>query len=126
MPPDALSLRWSDLIGQPGGVQPGNAGFNVTLQAGHATVNALEEIPILKAEKAQIEANSAQKDVAMAQAQKALGSTADELATCKKTVLDADALCKVQIAEVKAKNRKRNIVVAVLAAIFGFAVRAKI
>jgi hypothetical protein len=127
MAPDALSLRWSMLIGLPAAeVTPAANGMSVSLPAAHQTVSQLEEIPVLKAEKAQIEANSAQKDVAMVQAQKALGSTADELATCKKTVLDSDALCKVTVAEVKAKNRKRNIVISVLAAIGGFLLRSKI
>jgi DNA repair exonuclease SbcCD ATPase subunit len=126
MAPDALSLRWSDMIGTPGQVQPNAGGFNVSLAAGHETVSQLEEIPVLRKEKAGIEQDSAKKDAAIAQAQKALGSTADELATCKKTVLDADALCKATMAEVKAKNRKRNIMLSVLAAIGGFLLRSKI
>ena len=126
MAPDALSLRWSDLLGTPGQVQPNAGGFNVTLAAGHGTVSQLEEIPVLRKEKAGIEHDSAKKDDALTQAKKALGSTADELATCKKTVLDSDALCKVIMAEAKAKDRKRNIVISVLAAIGGFLLRSKI
>lgn len=126
MQPSELSVRWSMLIGIPEGVQASGSGLIASLPAAHETVNQLEEIPVLRKEKASLQDNSAHKDVALNQAQKTLVSTADELETCKKTVLDADALCKVQVAEVKAKNRKRNIVISVLAAIGGFLLRSKI
>lgn len=126
MPPDALSLRWSGLINLPGQIQPSGTGFNVTLEAGHETVREIEEIPVLQAEKAKLEENSGLKDTTLAQAKKTLASTSVELDTCKATVVDAQAACKAQIKEIQAKNKKRNIVVAVLAAIFGFAVRSKI
>lgn len=126
--PDALSTRWSMLIGvNSAEITPSANGIVASVPAAHATVNALEEIPILQQEKKKIEDESAKKDNAIEQAKKTLGSTEAELDTCKNhTVPDAKELCDKTVAEVKAKARKRNIVVAVLAAIFGFAVRAKI
>lgn len=126
MAPSDLSAHWGELINMPGQIQPAPGGFNVTLAAGHATVNQLEEIPVLKAEKQKLVDNSAEKDKTLAQAKKTLESTEVELATCKKTVKDADDLCKKQVAEVKASGRKRNLVVAVLAAIGGVLIRGKI
>jgi hypothetical protein len=114
------------LIGLPGEIQPSGNGLLASLPASHATVNQLEEIPVLKAENVKLEANSAQKDVTLSQAQKTLGSTAAELETCKKTVMDSAKLCDAKVAEVKASGRKRNIVVAVLAAIGGFLLKSKI
>lgn len=126
--PDALSTRWSMLLGLPSTeITPSASGIVASVPAAHQTVNALEEIPVLQSEKAKLEENSGIKDAAIAQAQKTLASAELELDTCKNhTVPDAQLACKAEVAEVKAKARKRNIVVAVLAVIFGFAVRAKI
>lgn len=125
--PDALSTRWSMLIGvNPAEITPSANGIVASVPAAHATVNALEEVPVLKAEKAKLEENSGLKDTALAQAQKTLVSTSAELDTCKATFVDAQAVCKAQIAEVKSKARKRNIVLSVLAAIGGFLLRSKI
>lgn len=127
MAPDALSARWSMLIGTPAGeVTPAANGLNVTLPAAHQTVNQLEEIPVLKAEAQKTAANSSQKDATIGRLQTVQLDLENELATCKKTVADSGKLCDAKVAEQKAKARKRNVVVAVLAAIGGFLIRSKI
>jgi chromosome segregation ATPase len=127
MAPSDLSAHWSMLIGLPGEVTPAANGILATLPAAHATVNQLEEIPVLKGEKKKIADDSAKKDDAIAQALKTLGSTTAELDTCKNhTVPDAKKACDKEISEVKAKARKRNLFVAIVAAVGGFILRTKI
>ena len=124
--PDALSERWSMLLGLPGQIQPSAGGIVASLPAAHATVNQLEEIPILKAEAQKTAANSSQKDATIGRLQAVQLDLENELATCKKTVADSAKLCDAKVSEQKAKGRKRNVVVAVLAAVGGFLIRSKI
>lgn len=116
--PEALSARWRGLLGT-GQVTPQPNGLLADLPAAHATVDQLEQLPVMQQELREEQANSAQKDVVMAGDGKLLNDVKAELATCQKVQVDADTLCKAQVAEVKAKARKHTFIWAVATFIGG-------
>lgn len=116
--PDALSARWQGLLGT-GQVTPHPNGLLADLPAAHATVDQLEQLPVMQQELKDEQANSAQKDVVLAGDEKLLTDVKAELATCQKVQVDADTLCKAQVAEVKAKARKHSLMYAIGAFIGG-------
>lgn len=106
MPPTELATRWNMLIGV-GQIKPSTDGMTADLPAAHATVDQLEEIPVLRKEKADIQANSLLKDATLTQAQKTLFDTQTELGTCKNnTIPDMKTACDKQIKDLKAQARK--------------------
>lgn len=127
LPPNELADRHIALIGGvPGDVIPASNGILMTVPAARSTVVMLEEVEsdrqtILR--QVDIINNSTSE---LLSAQTALTSSESALNACKSTQVSADLACKAQIAEEKAKARKRNVVVAILGAVFGFLVRSKI
>jgi len=106
MPPSELATRWNMLLGV-GQIKPSADGMTADLPAAHETVSQLEEIPVLRKEKADIEANSSLKDQTLIQAQKTLLDTQTELGTCKNVILpDTTKACQKEIADLKAQARK--------------------
>lgn len=110
--PPELAARWQGLIGKgvvtaaPGGILADDA-------ASHETVSELEELPVLRQENKKISDVSATKDTTLISAQNLVTATKDELTTCKKTIVDADAVCTAKLKEQAAKARKRSILYAV-------------
>lgn len=125
LPPDALAVRWQGLIGK-GVVASAPGGLLADLPAAHETVSELEELPVLREEKAKVEAVSAGKDQTIMSAQNLVTAVKSELSTCQQTVKDADAVCKAKMAEGKAAQRKRNIIIAIASAVGGFLLRGRL
>lgn len=116
--PEALSARWRGLLGT-GQITATPAGLTADLPAAHATVDQLEQLPVVQQELKDEKANSTQKDVVLAGDEKLLNDVKAELATCQKVQVDADALCKAQVKEVKAQARKHSLMYAIGAFIGG-------
>lgn len=112
-----LAIRWATLLGtSPSEIKPSANGIETTSSAAHSTVNALEEIPVIKQEEQALRDNSVEKDKTIQSQKNSLDSTTAELTTCKKTVVDQDTACKAEVKAVKAAARKH----AVWSAIGGF------
>ncbi len=125
--PNDLAGRWAGLVGfAPSEIQPTLTGLSVSLNASHSTVDALEEIPVIKQEEQALKDNSVQKDNTIGSLQKTLGSTEAELNTCKQTVKDQDVACKAEIKAVKAAERKHNVWATIGGIIVGIFVEKKI
>jgi hypothetical protein len=79
------------------------------LAASHATVAQLEELPVLRQELKQTQADAALKDKSIAQAVVTLAGKDAELVTCKKIQTDADTVCAAKLKEQAAVARKRSL-----------------
>lgn len=119
-----LSTRWSMLTGVPGSeFQPNPTGIQVSAAGSHATVNQLEELPVVQQELKLSQDNSSKKDDTIASQQKVITDAQAELTTCKKTVSDQEDSCKKQITELKASERKRNLIYSVISFALGWIVK---
>lgn len=119
--PDALAARWGTLLSlPPTEIKPTADGLLASAVAAHATVDALEELPVLKQEEKEAIANSADKDSVIQSQKKVIADSETELLTCKKTITDQDTACKKEIKAVKAAARKHNFMSALGAFIGGF------
>lgn len=127
LPVPELAERWEALVNAaPGEIKPIPDGLAISERASRNTVVLLEEIqPDRQAlqKQADIIKNS---NLELDSAQKSLMSASDALNACKTTQVSADLACKAELKEEKAKGRKRNMIVAVIGAIFGFLLRSKI
>lgn len=106
--PSDLSLRWRQLAGT-GTITPQGAALLVDFPAAHATVDQLEQLPVLQQQVALVTATSNQKDLALSATNKVLGDTQAQLASCQKVTLDADSVCKAEIKQNVAAARKHGI-----------------
>jgi len=127
LPPSELAERHIGLIGGvPGDVTPAANGILMTIPAARQTVVMLEEIPSDRATIKGQEQLIANEKTELSSLQTALTSSGAALDACKATQSSAALACKAELAEVKASARKRNIVIAVLAAVGGFLLRTRI
>lgn len=108
MPPSDLADRWHMLV-PDGQIKLLPDGLEADLPAAHATVSALEEIPVLKTEKERIENNSSLKDETISRALKVRDDKDAELVTCKKTLQDDENKYNEKIKEIRAKDLKRGM-----------------
>lgn len=106
--PSDLSLRWRQLAGT-GAITPQGQALLVDLPAAHATVDQLEQLPVLQAELQQTQATSSQKDLALSASMKLSNDIQNQLLSCQKVTQDADAVCKAEIKQKVAAARKHGI-----------------
>lgn len=127
LPLPELGQRLETLVGAvPGDVKPLPDGLSLNTSASRKTVILLEEVPVSRQMIANQEQIITDTKAQLSSVQTALSSSGAALEACQRTQVSADAACKSQIAEVKASGRKRNIVIAVIAAIGGFVLRGRI
>lgn len=125
LPPVDLALRWTGLIKQPGSVTFGGTTFAVTPTGALATVQTLESVPVLEADKqglettvADLQQNVAGGDRALALEQQA--HTSDN-ATSVLNLAAKDAEIKKVKADCAKSKRKWGIVGVVVGVIVGIA-----
>jgi hypothetical protein len=127
LPVPELGERLSELVGAvPGDVKALPDGLSLTTAASRKTVQMLEEVPVSREVIANDEKILTNTKLELASVQTALTSSETALNACKTTAVSADLACKAQISQEKAKGRKRNIIIAIVAAIFGFGARGQI
>lgn len=107
--PPELAARWETLINLPGSVRPSPDGYIASLAAGTQTVVTLEEVPSLRQTVTNQEKLISNDKQELASIQTALASSQAEVQACKVTQKSADAACKAEVAEVKAKARKSKL-----------------
>lgn len=124
--PDALADRWATLINvQSTEIKPAADGITASVTAAHATVDALEELPVLRQEEKNAIVNSANKDAVILKQQKVQQDTDAELVTCKKTTTDQDIACKKEISAIKAAARKHSFIYSAVAFVAGIIFKTK-
>jgi uncharacterized protein HemX len=123
--PDQLSAEWKTQIKNAGDVKPIlPSGYQVDQLAAVATVQALQSVPVLEQDKHDLEQsntnlvqelnNETQKFDLEAKAH------VSDNATCK----ESTNVLQKQISDIKAQNRKRNLLIGVFSFIAGMAAHA--
>lgn len=124
--PDDLLGRWATLLGtSPTEFKADSGGIKASLTASHATVDALEQIPVLQDEADKAAANSTEKDKTIGKQAQVITDTNNELVTAKKTIGDNIDKCTAEKKELKDKQAKRNVFVAVVGFLLGVVFKAK-
>lgn len=123
LPPPQLAIKWGTAANEPAPVLDSNNNFVVPFPLGVKSVDALITVPILEKDKTDLQTQltvettvANNNDVKFQDEKKAHGSDQE---ACKQTIVTKDA----EIKDIKAKNRKRNIIIAIVGAAFGFALR---
>lgn len=117
MPPTQLSAHWSDVVKIPNSVQPQpNGNYVVTQPAAVATVQALDSIPTLTVNNADLSKQVADQVEQLAQDQTIISLKTQQIATdqssCTAQLVAKDAVIKSdtdEIANVKAQAKKKSL-----------------
>lgn len=112
--PDQLSAEWSTRIKNAGKITPTPNGYTADQAAAVATVQALESVPVLEQDKHDLQTANANltNQVANSESKYDLEVKAhvSDNTSCQADLKSANA----QLKDVKAQNRKRNIILAII------------
>ena len=123
LPPPQLSAKWGTAANEPAPVLDADNNFVVPFPLAVKSVDALITVPILEKDKTDFqtqlvaETNVANNNDGKFQDEKKAHQSDQE--ACKQTITTKDA----EIKDIKAKNRKRNIIIAIIGAALGFGLR---
>lgn len=108
MPPSQLATRWQEFVGEDG-IVPVASGYNVSNDVAIATVQNLEQVPVLKADLADEQSKTAalQKDVTSAN--DLIGQGKLVVNGLQLQLTDQSKACTAQINAVKAQARKGKL-----------------
>ena len=110
LPPDKLAARWMTLLSLPPlSVVPTTLGQTVTDSAAHVTVDALEDLPVLRQNVVALRTESDGKGAQIGKAEERITGLQNQVDGLNKTVIDQTAACKAEVNLVKAKARKSKL-----------------
>lgn len=123
LPPAELSAKWGTVAVEPAPAIDPSGNFLVPLPLAQKSVDALIQVPVLTEDKKDLQTQLASEttiatnnDGKYKDEQKAHQSDNE---ACKQTVATKDA----EIKDIKAQGRKREMIIMIVSAIFGFAAR---
>lgn len=123
LPPPQLATKWGTIANEPAPVIDSNNNFIVPFPLAVKSVDALVALPVLEQDKKDLQASLvtetgiANNNDGKFQDEKKAHQSDQE--ACKQVVTTKDA----EIKDIKAKNRKRNIILAIVSVAFGFAIK---
>jgi len=123
LPPSELATKWGTVANEPAPSLDSNNNFIVPFPLGVKSVDALVTVPVLEQDKKDLqtqlvaETNVANNNDGKFQDEKKAHQSDQE--ACKQTIVTKDA----EIKDIKAKNRKRNILVAIIGVALGFGLK---
>lgn len=123
LPPTQLSAKWGTVANEPAPALTAGNDFIVPITLAQKSVDALVTLPVLEQDKKDLETQlitetsvANNNDTKFQDEKKAHQSDQE---ACKQVVVTKDA----EIKDIKAKNRKRNIIIAIVGAALGFGLR---
>lgn len=108
LPPPALANRWKTLVNKPG-IQETATGFSVDSEAGLATVQQLELIPVLEANVADEQAKEANDQQALGKANALIDQGKELVTGLQSELTKQDAACKIELKVEKDKSRRSKL-----------------
>lgn len=123
LPPPQLATKWGESANEPAPAITTNGEFLVPFPLAQKSTDALVTLPVLSKDNADLKSQLTQEtQIATNNDQKFKDETKaheSDKGVCKQTVELKDS----QIKDLKAAGRKREIIIAVVAALFGFVAR---
>jgi len=106
--PTALGTRWKELINKPG-ITETSTGFSVDDDAGLATVQQLELVPVLEANLSDEQAKEENDQKELGKASAVIDQGKDLVSGLQLQLTDQDKSCKIQLQTEKDKSRKSRL-----------------